>query len=50
MKESVQLSFHQYELGQLFKVYKLLSNNFYRDAETVRVIEDAVKIRVSEPE
>lgn len=28
----------------------MLSNNFYRDEVTLTIIEDAVKIRVSEPE
>jgi len=51
MGAHIQKSFSDYSLGQLFKVFKLHSNSFYRDdPETIRVIEDAIKIRVSEPE
>ena len=32
-------SYHLYDLGQLFKIYKLLSNNFYRnDPQTLQII------------
>jgi hypothetical protein len=51
LRDHLQKTFHEYSLGQLFKVFKLHSNNFYRDdPETIRIIEDAVKIRASEPE
>lgn len=51
MREHIALSFHTYELPELFQVYKLLSLNFYgnADVETLKIIEDAVKIRASEP-
>jgi len=48
MKLHVTKTFHMYELDDLFKVYKLISHNFYRDQETLKVIEDAIKIRVSD--
>ena len=51
MRAHIHKTFTDYSLGQLFKIFKLHSNNFYRDdPETIRVIEDAIKIRVSEPE
>ena len=51
MRAHIQKTFSDYSLGQLFKVFKLHSNSFYRDdPETIRVIEDAIKIRVSEPD
>lgn len=43
-------SFHAYELHELFQTYKLLSHNFYRDEPSLKLIEDAVKIRVGEKE
>jgi hypothetical protein len=54
MKEHVDKNFHAYELSELFQVFKLLSHNFYRGDftsadSTFRLIEDAVKIRASEP-
>lgn len=51
MREHIAASFHTYELPELFQIYKLLSLNFYgnADAETLKIIEDAVKIRASEP-
>lgn len=48
MKDHISKSYHAYELPELFQAYKLLSLNFYRDAETFRMIEDAVKIRVAD--
>ncbi len=51
LRAHIQKTFHDYSLGQLFKFFKLHANNFYRDdPETIRLIEDAVKIRASEPE
>lgn len=49
MKEHIGKNFHTYELPDLFKAYKLLSHNFYRDEATLKLIEDSVKIRISEP-
>lgn len=49
MKDHIEKGFHAYELPELFKAYKLLSHNFYRDTTTLRLLEDAIKIRVSEP-
>jgi hypothetical protein len=49
LREHLSKTYHLYDLGQLFKVYKLVSNNFYRnDPFIMQVIEDAVKIRAAE--
>jgi hypothetical protein len=48
IKEHVAKNFHAYELHELFQTFKLISHNFYRDSNTLKLIEDAVKIRVSE--
>ena len=50
MKGHVESSFHAYELSELFQAHRLLSHCFYRDPDTFRIIEDAVKIRAAEPE
>jgi hypothetical protein len=31
LREHLQQTYHLYDLGQLFKVYKLAANNFYRN-------------------
>ena len=49
LRNHLEKSFHSYDLGQLFKVYKLISHNFYRDDPILtQIIEDAVKIRAKE--
>lgn len=49
MKENLSKSYHAYDLPELFQAYKLLSHNFYRDPESFQLLEDAIKIRTSEP-
>eukprot|EP00347_Sterkiella_histriomuscorum_P020420 403337874 len=44
----VQKNYHQYELNELFQIFRIISHNFYRDQETIKLIEDAVKIRLSD--
>ena len=48
MRGHFDASFHAYELPELFQLFKLLSHNFYRDDSTLRLVEDAVRIRTSE--
>ncbi|TNV82778.1 hypothetical protein FGO68_gene2730 [Halteria grandinella] len=50
MKDHFESAFSTYELPQLLQAYKLLSHCFYRDYSTLKLIEDAVKIRSSEPD
>ncbi|CDW73278.1 UNKNOWN [Stylonychia lemnae] len=44
----LQKNYFSYELNELFKVYLITQHNFYRDNESIRLIEDATKIRIAD--
>jgi hypothetical protein len=50
MRDHMASTFHAYELSELFNAHRLLSHSFYRDSDTFRIIEDAVKIRAADKE
>ena len=48
LKNHIGKTFYQYEMEDLFRAYMLISHIRMRDMKTLKVIEDAIKIRVGE--
>ena len=46
----IERNFHQFELGEIFKLVRIIAHNFYRDPVTIALLEDAVRVRMSDKE
>ena len=45
MKSHLERKYYDYELNELFQMFKYVSHSFARDAKTLKLIEDTTAIR-----
>jgi hypothetical protein len=48
MTEYFDRNYHSFDVNEIFKLYSLLSHDFYRNDIIVNLMEDTLKIRLSE--